>query len=117
MESQADFKREKGEPLDVLAVRIIKTRAQGRCEYEWYENDVKHRCVELHGEAGIGFKGTVHLALMPTHGLKDNRVAYLKVYCQRHAYKLLEQITNNITAGVSGLKRQRESDQNQTNLF
>jgi hypothetical protein len=112
-----EFKREKGEPQDVLAARIIRTRAQGRCEHEWYEGLTKHRCRELHGEQALSFKGVVHLTPMPINGLKSSRVADFRVLCQRHAYQMLERITQSITAGVSGIKRSCETNNCQTSLL
>ncbi len=114
METQ-ELTRIKGEKYDALTTRIIRDRAKGRCEYEWWESSLKYRCRELHAEKAIHFQGVVQLQLMPTAGLLDRRVSNLKAYCQRHAYELLKSMSDaNATTGRGA---RTKADKNQTSLF
>lgn len=108
-----DFKRLKGEHVDILTTRIIRDRAKGRCEFEWWDHGTKLRCGEHEGEKANHFKGFVKLQLMPVNGLLDHRIASQKVYCQKHAYNLLAEITKS--HAVKGTRTKPNKDQ--TSLF
>lgn len=108
------FKRQTGEPNEVLTTRIIKDRAHGRCEFTWYEEHVQRRCTELHGERAQSFAGVVSLIPMPANGLLDTRVSSLKAYCQRHAYKLFDEMRN---ATGYDRKRAAKAPRNQVDMF
>lgn len=108
------YKREKGEPSEHLAARLIQQRARGRCEFEWYKDQQKFRCRELHKEPALGFKGIVQLHLMPVGALGDGRIANLRCLCQKHAYEILERACVAIGAGKKPVKHNNE---NQTTLL
>lgn len=108
------FKRLKSEPSEALQARLIRDRAKGRCEFEWYDDFEKHRCRELHNEPALDFKGRVQLCLMPLSGLGDGRIVNLKCLCQKHAYEVLERMASSINYKKKQLLK---PNKDQTDLF